>query len=346
MDNIVPGPFTNVIIDPSDSPDNWPTFNGDFTLGVNCKNLTLNDNAQFTITGDLTINPGTTLTFNGSGVLQIGGNWINSGVFNPGEGTVEFTGNSDGIIGQGVPSQNYVAAFVLSTFTGGMTPITGGIAGPTGDNEQIDVPIGFDFNYLGISYSQLRLNTNGWISLNQTGENLTSGDNTILFGTSAPGTALAPWWDDLNADANTSVSYITQGAIPNRVFISEWKNILAFSSGSDVRLNFQVKLYESTNIIEFCYGSISGGTHSSAESASIGIKDSTGGIGNFIEATHNSNTLVVAFLNSGIDWPSINFRFTPPEENTDEVFYKLVNSKATNTLLIQKNVIVNGLNSN
>lgn len=346
MNDIVPGPFTNVILDPSSSPDNWPTFNGDFTLGENCKSLTLNDNAQFTISGDLTINPGNTLSFNGAGILQVAGNWTNSGVFNPGEGTVEFIGNTDGIIGQGVPSENYVAAFVLSTFTGGMTPITGGYTGPTGDNDQIDVPIGFNFNYLGINYSQLRLNTNGWISLNQTGENLTSGDNTILFSTSSPGTALAPWWDDLNADANTSVSYITEGVIPNRVFTSEWENILAFSSGATVRLNFQVKLYESNNIIEFCYGSVSGGTHSSAESASIGIKDATGGIGKFIEATHNSNTLVVAFLNSGTNWPSLNFRFTPPEENTVEVFYKLVNSKGTSALHIQKNVTVNGLDSN
>jgi hypothetical protein len=342
--NIVPDQFTNVIIDPSDDPDHWPTFTGNFKIGENCNNLTLNDNAQFIISGDLTIDPGHSLNFNGTGALQVGGNWTNSGIFNPGAGTVEFTGTSDGTIDDGVSPANYVDAYVLSTFTAGMTPITGGFAGPSGDDSHLDANIGFAFNYLGQNYSQARINTNGWISLNLTGDNATSGDNTILFNTPAPGTAMAPWWDDLKADANTTVSYKSEGTAPTRVFTSEWKNILAFNSGSTVRLNFQVKLYETTNIIEFCYGSVTNGTHSSSESASIGIKDATGGPGNFLEATHNSNTLIVVFLKSGTEWPAVNYRFTPPVANTIDIFNKLVNSKSASTLHIQRPVQVTGIN--
>lgn len=225
-----------------------------------------------------------------------------------------------------------------------MTPITGGSSGPSGDDSHLDVNIGFTFNYLGQNYSQVRINTNGWFSLNLTGDNAISGNNTILFNTSAPGTALAPWWDDLNADANTTVSYKSEGTTPSRVFIAEWKNILAFNTGSTVRLNFQVKLQETINVIEFCYGSVTDETHSSSESASIGIKDATGGLGNFIEATHNSNTLILAFLNSGTNWPAVNYRFTPPVENTTDVFHKLVNSKSASTLHIQRPVQVTGTN--
>jgi hypothetical protein len=344
QNNIIPDKFTNVVLDASSNPSNWPSFNGNFTLGEKCKNLTLIGNAYFTSLGDFIINPGRTLNINGSGILQINGDWANSGIFNPGAGTVEFTGNTDGIIDEGVPPGNYVAAYVLSTYSVGMTTITGGSSGPSGDDSHLDVNIGFTFNYLGQNYSQVRINTNGWLSLNLTGDDAISGNNTILFNTSAPGTALAPWWDDLNADANTTVSYKSEGTTPSRVFIAEWKNILAFSTGSTVRLNFQVKLQETINVIEFCYGSVTGGTHSSSESASIGIKDATGGPGNFIEATRNSNTLILVFLNSGTNWPAVNYRFTPPVENTTDVFHKLVSSKSASTLYIQRPVQVTGTN--
>ena len=53
-----------------------------------------------TITGDFTINAGSVLTSNTSGMLKVGGNWNNNGTFNAGTGTVEFNGNSaSGIVG-------------------------------------------------------------------------------------------------------------------------------------------------------------------------------------------------------------------------------------------------------
>jgi hypothetical protein len=344
INNIIPDQYTNVTIDPSLDPLNWPTFEGNFTLGENCKNLILSENAQFTILGDLTLTPGHTLDLSDSSTLQVSGDWINSGNFNAGTGTVEFTGTGDAIIAQGVPPGDFVAGYTLTTFSAGMTQITGGSSGPTGDNAHSDVNIGFTFKYLGVDYSQVRINTNGWLSLNLTGDDASSLDNTSLFTTSIPTTAMSPWWDDLMADADAAVSYLTEGTAPTRVFTAEWKNILAYSSGATERLNFQVKLYESTNIIEFCYGNNSGGTHNVLESASIGIKDATGGPGNFIEATQNSTYLVLAFLTSEFNWPGVNYRLSPPPENTMEEFHMLVNSKASGRLIIQRDVKITGLN--
>jgi hypothetical protein len=344
VNNVVPDQFTDVTIDPSTNPENWPSFTGNFTLGENCKNLTITEDAQFTVSGDIVLNPGHTLDFSGSGILQIGGDWTSSGVFHAGTGTVEFTGTGDAFISEGVPAENYVAAYILSTFTGGMTEITGGTGGPTGDNAQMDVNIGFPFTYLGINYTQLRINTNGWLSLNLTGDIATSPDNTLLFEPVNPTTTLAPWWDDLKADANTNITYLTEGNTPSRVFTAEWKNILTYSSGSTARLNFQVKLHEGSNVIEFYYGNVASGTHNPSESASIGIKDATGGSGNFIEATNNSNNLILAILKSDANWPASNYRFTPPAANAMEEFYKLVVSKPGGKLNIQRDVKVTGLN--
>lgn len=338
----VPNEFINVTIDPSVDPLNWPVYNGDFTLGEDCRNLTLNGNAQFTINGNLFIGPGKALDI-GSGVLHVTGDWINSGIFDPGTGTVEFTGTEDANIALGVPQGNYIANYNLSTFSSGMVAITGGSAGPSGNDAHSDVNIGFDFKFLGINYSIVRINTNGWLSLNLTGDDPYSYDNTRLFDTSSVLTVLAPWWDDLKSDSSTSITYLSEGTAPLRVFIAEWKNILAFSSGATTRLNFQVKLYETTNIIEFYYGDNSAGTHNTDEGASIGIKDATGGNGNFIEASQNSTNIVLACLQDINNWPTVNYRFSPPAGNDMEVFNKIIVSKTGGNLHIQRDVKITGI---
>jgi hypothetical protein len=340
--SLVPGAFDHVTITASPLPPHWPTFDGDFRLGEQCRDLILEGYAEITITGDFTIDPGCSLDIINSGVVKVGGDWINSGTFNPGTGEIEFIGNQTGTISQGVPPEDYVAGYEHTTFAVGITPVTGGSAGPTGDNSHSDVNIGFSFTYLGVAYTQVRVNTNGWLSFNLSGTDAESHDNTLLFDNTDPTTVLAPWWDDLLADGSSAIKYQTEGVEPNRIFIVEWNNILAYSSGSTTRLNFQVKLYESTDIIEFCYGDASSGTHNDNEGASMGIKDATGGSGNFMDAKYGSTHLMIGCLRSDVDWPDANYRFSPPQEDEAEEFHHLTVSKETGILHITTNVIVTG----
>ncbi len=339
---VVPDKFTDVVINTSSGRILNPNFNGDFVVGEQCKNLTIYGNTQFSISGDLTIEPGHKVEMTGPGILQIGGDWTNSGIFIPGSGVVEFYGTTNSSIAQGVPPQNFVDAYILSTTEATMTQITGGTAGPTGDDAHSDVSLGFNFNYLGINYSQARINTNGWISLNLSGDDVQSANNMILFDTLSPTTVLAPWWDDLKADESSSITYKTEGAAPDRVFIVQWLGVLSFKTNSTARLNFQVKLYETTNVIEFCYGEAGTGTHCSTEGASIGIKDATGGQGNYLEASHYSTNLILPFLSSAYDWPEVNYLFTPPIENDEDLFYKMLISKTSGEVSIQRDVRVTG----
>ena len=341
---LVPDQFTDVIINTSSGRTVSPTFDGDFTLGVQCKNLTIVGPTQFTVTGDFTIEPGSTLEMTGSGILHVGGNWTNSGTYIAGTGMVDFNGTINSSIAIGVPPQNYVDAYVLAETTKAMTPLTGASAGPSGDNAHSDVSIGFNFNYLGVNYSQVRICTNGWVSLNLSGGDEISHDNTLLFENGdSPGTVLAPWWDDLNMDGSSSVSYKTTGTAPNRIFTTEWKNMLAYATGSTDRLNFQVKLHETTNVIEFCYGNAVAGTHNSLEGASSGIKDATGGLGNFLEASHNSSNLILPFLSDNSNWPDVNYTFTPPVPSTEDIFYKLMVTKTGGEVSVQRDVRVTGI---
>jgi hypothetical protein len=325
--NIVPDSFFDVWVDIDPAPPvNWPVFPGDFTVGESCKSLTLKGAVQMEVQGNLNIMPGKALVMNGAGLLKVGGDWNNYGVFTPSTGTVEFTGTVDCNIDESTYPATALSAYTLSTFSGAMTALVGGSVGPTGDNAHSDVNIGFTFNYLGVDYTQLRINTNGWVSMNLSGNDAGSEQNNKLFFTDAPGTALAPWWDNLLADGSSAITYQSSGG----VFTVEWKNILAYYWDLipvTTRLNFQLKLYEGTNVIEFWYGTVSAGTHSAFESASIGIKDATGGTGRFIEATTGSSSTAKACLGSETNWPTVNYRYSPPSGLGTENFWKIVVSK-------------------
>jgi PKD repeat protein len=329
----IPTSTTSVTI-PSSST-NWPEFSGDFTLGINCANLTFSSDAQMSVTGNFTIGSGKILVFNGNGQLSIGGNWVNCGTFTPGTGTIVFARSSPATVNSYSTTTN-ITAYSRSSFTKGMTALTGATAGPSGDNGNAVVPIGFTFNYVGTDYTQTRLSTNGWISLDQSGT--TSSANANLFTGTAPNTTVAPWYDNLEDDATSVVSYKTEGTAPFRVFTAEWYRVLSFNTSADARISFQVKLYETSNIIEFHYGSLETGNHGN-ESASIGMEDATSGSGHYIEATTGSTSTPVTNLISTTNWPAVNYRFTLPTPN--QQFQNVMISKSGANVDFNVNTTVN-----
>jgi PKD repeat protein len=318
---------------------NWPAFPTNFIIGSHCRNITLGSSSQMVVNGNLTINAGYSLTLTGAAVLKVGGNWTNYGIFRAGTGTVEFFGSSATVVTGGTNPASYLTNYSRSTFTKGMTNISAGTAGPSGDDASVTVNIGFTFNYLGTDYTQAGICTNGWVSLGPVVSS--TYDNAYLFSTTAPNVTLAPWFDDQVTDSPTGIiSYKTEGTSPNRIFTVEFTRMLTYYSTATARISYQVKLYETSNVIEFCYGNLEIGSHSSSESASIGIEDATGGSGHFIEATTGSSTASVTNLVSTTGWPAINYRFTPPPRK--DTFYNLKNAKTNATLTIQPDIIVDG----
>ena len=97
---------------------------------------------------------------------------------------------------------------------------------------------------------------------------------------------IAPWWYYGSLEGcDAYVQYTTTGSAPNRVFTVEWNDL--YSAGS--YRNFQTKLYETTNVIELIYGS-GANSGSSAYKASIGISNSVGGTGNYVNGKNGSST--------------------------------------------------------
>jgi PKD repeat protein len=102
---MVPPAYAYVVI-PTTAP-NWPLLATGLNIGALCKNVTMEGNAQMTVTGDLSINAGSSLTFTGAGNLFIQGNWSNSGTFNFGNSTVNFTGPNNASISGGPYSETF-----------------------------------------------------------------------------------------------------------------------------------------------------------------------------------------------------------------------------------------------
>ena len=144
--------------------------------------------------------------------------------------------------------------------------------------------IGFDFVYEGNTYTQFRASSNGLISFNTSAGSLTTNAFSDANATSRP--IIAPLWDDLDgrATGGSVAAYEITGTSPNQVLTVEWRNWEWNYGSNNPVISFQVKLYETTNVIEFAYRQESGTVNSG--SASIGIGSATGsGSGSFLNIT-------------------------------------------------------------
>ncbi len=172
-----------------------------------------------------------------------------------------------------------VTSYIFTATTGTYTQVGGTatqLAGVQADSSiSANQNIGFTFNYAGANYTQFKMSSNGFISLNSTGgSNLGTNDFSAANSTTRP--IIAPLWDDLDgrATGGSFAGYELSGVSPNRVLTVEWRNWeWNWNSASPV-ISFQVKLYETSNNIEFIYRSESGAVNSG--SASIGIGAPTG----------------------------------------------------------------------
>jgi len=139
------------------------------------------------------------------------------------------------------------------------------------------INIGFTFYYDQIAYTQFKASTNGFVTFN-TANTLSQPTNNLK--TSTERVIVAPLWDDNQTGAGGNVNYKLTGTTPNRVLTVEWKalrwNKSGFSAGT---IDTQVKLYETTNIIEFVYNrsTYQSFGNSIGIGASIGLSGSTSG---------------------------------------------------------------------
>jgi hypothetical protein len=170
------------------------------------------------------------------------------------------------VIPPGIHAQvNYAFAATTGTFTpnAGATTI---IASGNDDALSATQNIGFTFTYGCNTYTQFKACSNGFMSLGATAAQ-TMYVNSLV--TTGQGPLLAPLWDDLSTGTTGSVNYVLTGTAPNRVLTVEWLAMRWNYQATGGVISFQVKLYETTNVIEFLYRQEATAVNSA--SATIGL---------------------------------------------------------------------------
>ena len=142
------------------------------------------------------------------------------------------------------------------------------------DDAVLPVTLPFAFKFNTINYSSCNVSSNGFIT----------------FGTTAPSTTLytpissIETYDGVisglgrdlaSSTSGNNIVYATLGTAPNRVFVVQWINAKRYSGRIRNGLfNFQIRLYETTNVIQVVYGSCST-TYGTALTVQVGLRGAT-----------------------------------------------------------------------
>lgn len=146
------------------------------------------------------------------------------------------------------------------------------------------LPIGFNFVFNGITYDRFAVNNNGWMTLGQSalGTSAVSVESSYvpISNSSTPTPAairgrIAAYARDLQAQANASISYLTVGSAPNRTLVLQFKNYKRYgTNGNGDNLNFQIRLNETTNMVDIVYGGMTT-TNAISSTVEVGLGGNT-----------------------------------------------------------------------
>ncbi|NOR44216.1 MAG: hypothetical protein GQ534_01410, partial [Candidatus Delongbacteria bacterium] len=155
------------------------------------------------------------------------------------------------------------------------------------DENRADIPIGFDFEFYGNTYSTLNVCTNGFLSFTSASFIY---ENTPIPYDVDPNNIIAPYWDDLDITTSPEGAVYTYHDIANNRFIIEWYKMVNW--GITAPNTFQVILYEDGTII-FQYEDIQGYQNS----CTIGIENIDGDDGTLVvfNSTYLTHQIAIEF---------------------------------------------------
>ncbi len=147
-----------------------------------------------------------------------------------------------------------VSGYTFSQATGTYSAIAGTSVHASGwdDPTPATVTIPFTFNFNGTGYTTCSVNGNGYITFGSTAS--TAATYAPISQTTGYAGAVSALGRDLVSNSSTIVQGTT-GVSPNRALIVQWNNARRYSGASVAAdFNFQIRLYEGTNVIEIMYG--------------------------------------------------------------------------------------------
>jgi hypothetical protein len=186
-----------------------------------------------------------------------------------------FDGGSlvDSVTGEVIEVPQYVV-YAVDSPSSWIDATQGTNAGAIGDDDYVEIPIGFDFAYYGITHDMVKISSNGFLAFGSDG--VSSFINDPIPWGGAPNDIIAPLWDDLNPSQGGAVYYLLAGQAPNRSLTVAWVDVPYY--GTTGSATFEVTLVESGSQIIFQYLDVESGdyTRTLGRSATVGIEDGAG----------------------------------------------------------------------
>ena len=190
------------------------------------------------------------------------------------------------------------------------------------------ITIGFDFWLMGNRYTQFNVTTNGLVSLSSTSTSA-SGSSYVVSGGTVTTPIISAFAADLGTGTSGKTHYKIVGTAPSRTLVIEFSNMtLLWTNSYTNDGTYQVRLYESTGVVEFVYGTMSITSTGSASDATVGIGFATNTTTNnmaWITSATNTSSVTATFtdnptyttgpitnLNSAANGIRRFYRFTPP----------------------------------
>ena len=210
-------------------------------------------------------------------------------------------------LGGSVWGQN-VSAYSFAQSTGSYTAITGGttaIGASVDDGVGALINIGFNFTYHGVVFTQFAAGSNGYIRLGAaTSTTAPSGYSNMIMFMGGDG-----------ATGATAPTYLLSGTSPNRVLTIQFPTQWLHYSGSTNLIAAQIKLFETTNVVQIIYGSSARAT---AYSRSVGLvggatTDYSTRVTSFASSTAGSfNTSTMPWSTTVYPSSGLTYTWTPP----------------------------------
>lgn len=207
---------------------------------------------------------------------------------------------------------NYTFASGTGTSLQDMTGATTNISTGDDDTPGSSVNIGFTFNFNGVGYTNCFVSPDGWLMFggSSVGSQFT---NSITSTTNIP--KLYPYWDDMATGTTGYVKYLVTGSAPNRIFVAEWYVTIPRNTTGAANSTFQAWLYETSNKVEFRYGTMGSGSMT----ASVGLTGSATQYNSITVSTGTNSTTTANDANTGQPASGTVYTFTPPSATATSI---------------------------
>jgi len=157
------------------------------------------------------------------------------------------------------------------------TPLS---TGTLDDGGWYNVPLGFDFDFLGTLYNSVNVSTNGNVQFGSTATFSTGFTTVVIPSPSVPNNFIAPFWGDLdmrnNSGETSQIVYWTSGTSPNREFNIKFDGVRFGQALTSRYLGF-ITLNEATSVIDLDIQSVTHGGFSNTVMGAENIDGTVGG---------------------------------------------------------------------